>query len=104
MNQFLLRNQPGSSSCDIFRLLARKITKGIHSCKPTSLNCPVGGINMTPAADLSLQSSGEFRRAVVHVEPFVNKHALRTVADQAKTGLVRKHQGSQTLHNTTRKS
>ena len=27
--------------CDLSRLLARKITKGIHSCKPTSLNRPV---------------------------------------------------------------
>ena len=88
----------------ISRLLALKITKGIHSCKPASLNCPTGGVNMTPAADLSLESSGEFRRAVFHVESLVNKHALRTVADQAKTGLVRKHQGSQTLHNTTRNS
>ena len=26
--------------CDLSRLLARKITKGIHSCKPVSLNCP----------------------------------------------------------------
>ena len=28
--------------CDLSRLLARKITKGIHSCKPASLNCPTG--------------------------------------------------------------
>ena len=28
--------------CDPSRLLAWKITKGIHSCKPASLNCPVG--------------------------------------------------------------
>ena len=27
---------------DISRLLARKITKGIHSCKPTLLNRPIG--------------------------------------------------------------
>ena len=27
--------------CDLSRLLARKITKGIHSCKPASLNLPV---------------------------------------------------------------
>ena len=26
--------------CDLSRLLARKITKGIHSCKPASLNRP----------------------------------------------------------------
>ena len=26
--------------CDLWRLLARKITKGIHSCKPASLNRP----------------------------------------------------------------
>ena len=28
--------------CDLSRLLARKITKGIHSCKPASLNRPTG--------------------------------------------------------------
>ena len=28
-------------SCDLSRLLAWKITKGIHSCKPASLNCPI---------------------------------------------------------------
>ena len=27
--------------CDLSRLLARKITKSIHSCKPASLNCPI---------------------------------------------------------------
>ena len=27
---------------DLSRLLARKITKGIHSCKPASLNRPIG--------------------------------------------------------------
>ena len=27
--------------CDLSRLLARKITKGIHSCKPVSLNRPI---------------------------------------------------------------
>ena len=41
MNQGLLRNQPGSGSCDLSWLLVHKITKGIHSCKPASLNCPV---------------------------------------------------------------
>ena len=41
MNQCLLRNQPGSSSYDLSRLLAQKITKGIHSCKPASLNRPI---------------------------------------------------------------
>ena len=27
--------------CNLSQLLARKITKGIHSCKPASLNCPI---------------------------------------------------------------
>ena len=27
--------------CDLSRLLAQKITKGIHSCKPASLNRPI---------------------------------------------------------------
>ena len=27
--------------CDLSWLLARKITKGIHLCKPASLNCPI---------------------------------------------------------------
>ena len=27
--------------CDLSRLPAQKITKGIHSCKPASLNCPI---------------------------------------------------------------
>ena len=39
MNQRLLRNRPGSGRCSLSRLLARKITKGIRSCKPASLNC-----------------------------------------------------------------
>ena len=38
VKQHLLRNQPGSDSCDLLLLIARKITKGIHSCKPASLN------------------------------------------------------------------
>ena len=29
-------------SCDLLRLLARKIMKGIYSCKPALLNCPIG--------------------------------------------------------------
>ena len=37
--RYLLRNLPGSGSCDLSRLLARKITKGIHSCKRASLSC-----------------------------------------------------------------
>ena len=36
-----VRNRPGSGSYDLSRLLARKIMKGIHSCKPASLNCPI---------------------------------------------------------------
>ena len=36
--QRLPRNRPGSDSCDLSRRLARKITKGIHSRKPASLN------------------------------------------------------------------
>ena len=31
--------------CDLSRLLARKITKGIHSCKPASPNRPIGSIH-----------------------------------------------------------
>lgn len=54
---------------------------------------------MTTATDLSLQSSGEFRRTVLHVETLVNQHALRTVADQTQAGLVREHQRGQTLHD-----
>ena len=37
----LLRNRHGSGSCDLSGLLARKITRGIHSCRLASLNCPV---------------------------------------------------------------
>ena len=43
---------------------------------------------MTTATDLSLQSSGEFRRTVLHVETLVNQHALRTVADQTQACLL----------------
>ena len=32
--------------CDLSQLLARKITKGIHSCKPASLNCPIQSQNL----------------------------------------------------------
>ena len=42
MKQCILRNWPGSGSCDLSRLLVQKITKGIHSCKPASLNRPIG--------------------------------------------------------------
>ena len=38
VNQRLLRNRPGSDSYNLLRLLAQKITKGIHSCKLPSLN------------------------------------------------------------------
>ena len=31
-----------SGSYDLSQLLAQKIMKGIHSCKPASLNCPLG--------------------------------------------------------------
>ena len=37
VNQRLLRNRPGSGCSDLSRLLARKIAKDIHSCKPASL-------------------------------------------------------------------
>ena len=37
VNQRLLRNWPGSGSRDLSRLLARKITKGVHSHVQTSL-------------------------------------------------------------------
>ena len=42
VKQHLLRNQTGSDSCDLLWLLAWKIAKGIHSCKPASLNRPIG--------------------------------------------------------------
>ena len=45
VNQPLLRNRPGSGSYDLSRLLARKITKSIHSCKPASLNRPIVHLN-----------------------------------------------------------
>ena len=35
--------------CDLSRLLARKITKGIHLCKPASLNRPVLNISLRPS-------------------------------------------------------
>ena len=44
MNQRLYRNQPRNGSCNLSRLLALKITKGIHTCKPVSLNCPLTGL------------------------------------------------------------
>ena len=41
VNQRLLTNRPGSDTCDLFsRLLARKITKGIHSCTPALTEPP----------------------------------------------------------------
>ena len=42
MNQHLIRNRPGSGSCDLFWLHTWKIMKGIHSGKPASLNGPIG--------------------------------------------------------------
>ena len=35
------RNSARKWRCDLSRLRARKITKGIHSCKPASLNRPI---------------------------------------------------------------
>ena len=40
--------------CDLLRLLAWKITKGIHLCKPSSLNHPI-------------ESSGEIKRTEVEL-------------------------------------
>ena len=37
VKQRLLRNRPGSDPRDLSRLLAQRITKDIHSCKPASL-------------------------------------------------------------------
>ena len=42
VKQRLLRNQPGGA----LRLLARKITKRIHSSKPASLNHPIGSTSI----------------------------------------------------------
>ena len=47
VKQRLLRKRPGSGSCDLSRLLAQKIMKGVHSCKPASLNCPITSL-ITP--------------------------------------------------------
>ena len=46
-----------NGSCDVSRLLARKITKGIHSCKPASLNCPTGTVlfSLRPGGSFSVQ-------------------------------------------------
>ena len=41
LKQRLLRNRLRSGSCDLSRLLARKITKGVHSCKPASPSNPI---------------------------------------------------------------
>ena len=48
--------------CDLSRLLARKITKGIHSCKPVSVNYPIG---LTPLTIIPLSSE---LRSCVKVE------------------------------------
>ena len=59
-NQRLLRSQPGSDSCDLSRLLARKITMGIHSCDPASLNRPVVwviGSSFTDSHTITLKTS-----------------------------------------------
>ena len=36
--------------CDLSRLLARKIRKGIHSCKPASLNRPTDDLHWLPVS------------------------------------------------------
>ena len=51
VKQRLLRNRPGSdaaTSRDFLRLLARKITKGIYSCKPASVNRPIAQPRVHP--------------------------------------------------------
>lgn len=45
-NQHQLRNWPGSGSYDLSRLPVWKITKGIRSCNPASLNCPIGWLTV----------------------------------------------------------
>ena len=42
--------------CDLSRLLARKITKGIHSCKPASLNRPIGREDVTLTHPITVPS------------------------------------------------
>ena len=62
VNQHLLRNWPGSDSCDLSRLLVQKIVKDVQSRKPVSLNCPVSSathhlhcrLRETSGADLPL--------------------------------------------------
>ena len=61
VNQRLLRNRPRSGSYD----LSRKITKGIHSCKPASLNCAI----FTTIIFWWFSSS----QALVHCHSFENK-------------------------------
>ena len=43
--------------CDLSWHLVQKITKGIHSCKPASLNCPINSFRfMHPAPDSATQN------------------------------------------------
>ena len=63
----LLRNRPGSGSCDLSRLLARKITKGIHSCKPASLNCPIAYSDQAAGgSSVPLSACKQSRRRLLH--------------------------------------
>ena len=44
--------------CNLSQLCARKITKGIHSCKPASLNRPIKEGSITDKVQVFLWSSG----------------------------------------------
>ena len=61
-NQRLLRNRPGNGSSDLSRLLTRKITKGIHSCKPVSLHCPYLPLSPPPGLSVPASTSPETTR------------------------------------------
>ena len=84
--------------CDISRLLAQKITKGIHSCKPASLNCLTEVLYMyyyyynhdqnnlvfTFTVSISLKSQSEFWQKSLKFNPFFFWLSLMTALGMAE--------------------
>ena len=94
MNQCLLRNQPGSGSCDLSWLLARKIMKGIHSCKRALLNRPIR------PPEIGLKS--ERKKSTDRAFPNIKLNSVATTAvNQNVTDTYIKHKGE--WHNTSHK-
>ena len=89
MKQCLIRNPPGSDSCDVSILLVRKITMGIHSWKPR-VGPSFNSCDEVPQKSRSLpltiqsyerfflQNAGVHQNTCLHASPTARKFAFLT--------------------------